>query len=213
LHGELSTQSRKSLKPNRHNSLYITDKQPISEYYYPMNITMHATTIVGVKKDGKVAIAGDGQVTLDKTVMKNTAKKIRRLYQGKVLAGFAGSAADAMALADRFEAKLEAANGNLQRAVIDFAKEWRSDRVLRRFEALMIVANPEYLLVVSGDGNVLETDDGIAAIGSGGPYAQAAAKALVENTNLSAREIAEKALRVAADICIYTNSNITVDEL
>jgi ATP-dependent HslUV protease subunit HslV len=213
LHGELSTQSRKSLKPNRHNGLYITDKQPISEYYYPMNITMHATTIVGVKKDGKVAIAGDGQVTLDKTVMKNTAKKIRRLYQGKVLAGFAGSAADAMALADRFEAKLEAANGNLQRAVIDFAKEWRSDRVLRRFEALMIVANPEYLLVVSGDGNVLETDDGIAAIGSGGPYAQAAAKALVENTNLSAREIAEKALRVAADICIYTNSNITVDEL
>ncbi len=178
-----------------------------------MNITMHATTIVGVKKDGRVAIAGDGQVTLDKTVMKNTAKKIRRLYQGKVLAGFAGSAADAMALADRFEAKLEAANGNLQRAVVEFAKEWRSDRVLRRFEALMIVANPEYLLVVSGDGNVLETDDGIAAIGSGGPYAQAAAKALVENTDLSARDIAEKALRVAADICIYTNSNITVDEL
>ena len=174
---------------------------------------MHATTIVGVRKDGKVAIAGDGQVTLDKTVMKNTAKKIRRLYQGKVLAGFAGSAADAMALADRFEAKLEASSGNLQRAVIEFAKEWRSDRVLRRFEALMIVANPEYLLVVSGDGNVLDTDDGIAAIGSGGPYAQAAAKALVENTDLSAREIAEKALRIAADICIYTNSNITVDEL
>jgi len=178
-----------------------------------LNITMHATTIVGVRKDGKVAIAGDGQVTLDKTVMKNTAKKIRRLYQGKVLAGFAGSAADAMALADRFEAKLEASNGNLQRAVIEFAKEWRSDRVLRRFEALMIVANPEYLLVVSGDGNVLDTDDGIAAIGSGGPYAQAAAKALVENTDLSAREIAERALRIAADICIYTNSNISVDEL
>ena len=178
-----------------------------------LNITMHATTIVGVRKDGKVAIAGDGQVTLDKTVMKNTAKKIRRLYQGKVLAGFAGSAADAMALADRFEAKLESSNGNLQRAVIEFAKEWRSDRVLRRFEALMIVANPEYLLVVSGDGNVLETDDGIAAIGSGGPYAQAAAKALVENTELSAREIVEKAMLIAADICIYTNSNITVDEL
>ncbi len=178
-----------------------------------MNITMHATTIVGVKRDGKVAIAGDGQVTLDKTVMKNTAKKVRRLYQGKVLAGFAGSAADAMALSDRFEAKLEAANGNLQRAVIDFAKEWRSDRVLRRFEALMIVANPEYLLVVSGDGNVLETDDGIAAIGSGGPYAQAAAKALLENTDLSARDIVEKALRITADICIYTNSNLTVEEL
>ncbi len=178
-----------------------------------MNITMHATTIVGVKKDGHFAIAGDGQVTLDKTVMKNTAKKIRRLYQGKVLVGFAGSAADALALAERFEAKLESANGNLMRAAVEFAKEWRSDRVLRRFEALMIVGNPEYLLVVSGDGNVLETDDGIAAIGSGGPYAQAAAKALLENTDLSARDIADKALHIAAEICIYTNSNIVVDEL
>ena len=178
-----------------------------------MNITMHATTIVGVRKDGKVAIAGDGQVTLDKTVMKNTARKIRRLYQGKVLAGFAGSAADAMALADRFEEKLEASNGNLQRAVIEFAKEWRSDRVLRRFEALMIVANPEFLFIVSGDGNVMDTDDGIAAIGSGGPYAQAAAKALAENTSLSAREIVEKAMLIASDICIYTNSNITVEEI
>jgi len=174
---------------------------------------MHATTIVGVKRNGKVAIAGDGQVTLDKTIMKSTARKIRRLYDGKVLTGFAGSAADAQALADRFEAKLEGVNGNLRRAVIEFAKEWRSDRVLRRFEALMIVADPEYLLVLSGDGNVLETDDGIAAIGSGGPYAQAAAKALIDNTDLSAREIAEKALQVAASICIYTNSNITVDEL
>ncbi len=182
-------------------------------YNDAMNITMHATTIVGVKKGGHVAIAGDGQVTLDKTVMKNTARKIRRLYQNKILAGFAGSAADAQALADRFETKLEATNGNLRRAVIEFAKEWRSDRVLRRFEALMIVADQDYLLVVSGDGNVLETDDGIAAIGSGGPYAQAAAKALVENTDLSAREIAEKALRIASEICIYTNANITVDEL
>jgi len=174
---------------------------------------MHATTIVGVKRNGKVAIAGDGQVTLDKTIMKSTARKIRRLYDGKVLTGFAGSAADAQALADRFEAKLEGTNGNLRRAVIEFAKEWRSDRVLRRFEALMIVADPEYLLVLSGDGNVLETDDGIAAIGSGGPYAQAAAKALIDNTDLSAREIAEKALLVASQICIYTNSHITVDEL
>ena len=178
-----------------------------------MEIKMHATTIVGVKKDGHVAVAGDGQVTLEKTIMKSTARKVRRLYQGKILAGFAGSAADAQALADRFEAKLEGAGGNLRRAVIDFAKEWRSDRVLRRFEALMIVADHEYLLVVSGDGNVLETDDGIAAIGSGGPYAQAAAKALVENTNLSARDIAEKALHVAADICIYTNHNISVEEI
>jgi ATP-dependent HslUV protease subunit HslV len=178
-----------------------------------MEYQMHATTIVGVKRDGHVAIAGDGQVTLEKTIMKSTARKVRRLYQGKILAGFAGSAADAQALADRFEAKLEAAGGNLRRAVIDFAKEWRSDRVLRRFEALMIVADPEYLLVVSGDGNVLDTDDGIAAIGSGGPYAQAAAKALLENTDLSARDIAEKALNVAADICIYTNHNIVVEEL
>ena len=174
---------------------------------------MHATTIVGVVRDGVVAIAGDGQVTLDKTVMKNTARKIRRLYQDQVLAGFAGSAADAQALADRFESKIEAANGNLRRAVIDFAKEWRSDRVLRKFEALMIVANKEFLLVVGGDGNVLETDDGIAAIGSGGPYAQAAAKALLQNTDMSAREIAEKALHIAADICIYTNHNIVVDEI
>lgn len=178
-----------------------------------MEYQMHATTIVGVKRDGHVAIAGDGQVTLEKTIMKSTARKVRRLYQGKILAGFAGSAADAQALADRFEAKLEAAGGNLRRAVIDFAKEWRSDRVLRRFEALMIVADPQYLLVVSGDGNVLDTDDGIAAIGSGGPYAQAAAKALLENTDLPARDIAEKALHVAADICIYTNHNIVVEEL
>ena len=178
-----------------------------------MNIAMEATTIIGVKRDGKVAIAGDGQVTLDKTIVKSTAKKIRRLHHGTVLSGFAGGAADAQALADRFEAKLEAAGGNLRRAVIDFAKEWRSDRVLRRFEALMIVADSEYLLVISGDGNVLETDDGIAAIGSGGPYAQAAAKALLQNTSLSAREIAERSMRIASEICIYTNGNITVDEL
>lgn len=175
-------------------------------------MTIHSTTILGVKRDGKVAIAADGQVTLDKTIIKHTARKVRRMYQNQVLAGFAGSAADAQALADRFEAKLEAANGNLRRAVIDFAKEWRSDRVLRRFEALMIVADPEYLLVVSGDGNVIEPDDGIAAIGSGGPYAQAAAKALLENTTLSAREIVEKGLLIAAEICIYTNDRIVIEE-
>jgi ATP-dependent HslUV protease subunit HslV len=178
-----------------------------------MEMTTHSTTVLGVKKDGKVAIAGDGQVTMDKTIFKHSAKKIRRMYQNKILAGFAGSAADAQALADRFEAKLEAANGNLRRAVIDFAKEWRSDRVLRRFEALMIVADNEHLLVLSGDGNVIEPDDGIAAIGSGGPYAQAAAKALVENTQLSAREIVERSLLIASQICIYTNDQISVDEL
>ena len=178
-----------------------------------MKSKIHGTTILGVRRDGKVAIAGDGQVTFDKTVIKHGARKVRRLYQGKILAGFAGSAADAQALADRFEEKLEAANGNLKRAVIDFAKEWRTDRVLRRFEAMMIVANPEYLLILSGDGNVLETDDGVAAIGSGGPYAQAAAKALLENTDLSAAEIVRKSLGIAAEICIYTNSNISVEEL
>lgn len=178
-----------------------------------MKSQIHGTTILGVRRDGKVAIAGDGQVTFDKTVIKHGARKVRRLYQGKILAGFAGSAADAQALADRFEEKLEATNGNLKRAVIDFAKEWRTDRVLRRFEAMMIVANPEYLLILSGDGNVLETDDGVAAIGSGGPYAQAAAKALMENTDLSAAEIVRKSLGIASEICIYTNSNISVEEL
>jgi ATP-dependent HslUV protease, peptidase subunit HslV len=178
-----------------------------------MRPKFRSTTILGVLKNGKVAVAGDGQVTLDKTVIKSSARKVRRMYQDKVIAGFAGSAADAQALADRFESKLEAAGGNLKRAVIDFAKEWRSDRVLRRFEALMIVANNEYLLVVSGDGNVIEPEDGIAAIGSGGAYAQAAAKALLTNTDLSARDIVDKALHIAADICIYTNDNITIEEM
>jgi ATP-dependent HslUV protease subunit HslV len=178
-----------------------------------MRPEIRSTTILGVLKNGSVAVAGDGQVTLDKTVIKNTARKVRRMYGGKVIAGFAGSAADAQALADRFEAKIEAAGGNLKRAVIDFAKEWRSDRVLRRFEALMIVANNEYLLVVSGDGNVIEPEDGIAAIGSGGPFAQAAAKALLDNTDLPAREIADKALHIAAQICIYTNDQITIEEM
>lgn len=178
-----------------------------------MKPRIHGTTILGIRRDGKVAIAGDGQVTFDKTIIKQGARKVRRLYQGKVLAGFAGSAADAQALADRFEEKLETSNGNLKRAVIDFAKEWRTDRVLRRFDAMMIVANQEYLLIISGDGNVLETEDGVAAIGSGGPYAQAAAKALLENTSLTAVEIAIKALTIAAEICIYTNSTLTVEEL
>jgi ATP-dependent HslUV protease subunit HslV len=178
-----------------------------------MRFEMTATTILAVKRNGKVAIAGDGQVTMDKTIFKHSAKKIRRMYQNKILAGFAGSAADAQALAERFETKLEATSGNLKRAVIDFAKEWRSDRVLRKFEALMIVADVDLLLVLSGDGNVIEPDDGIAAIGSGGPYAQAAAKALFENTDLSAREIVERSLHIAAQICIYTNDKISVDEL
>jgi ATP-dependent HslUV protease subunit HslV len=178
-----------------------------------MRPIIRSTTILGVLKDGKVAVAGDGQVTLDKTIIKSSARKVRPMFNGKVIAGFAGSVADAQALSDRFEAKLEAASGNLKRAVIDFAKEWRTDRILRKFEALMIVANTEYIFVLSGDGNVIEPENGIAAIGSGGSYAQAAATALLENTDLDARGIAEKSLNIAAGICIYTNNSITVETL
>jgi ATP-dependent HslUV protease subunit HslV len=174
---------------------------------------MRSTTIVAVRKDGKVAIAGDGQVSMGETIVKHTAKKIRRMYQNRILAGFAGSVADAQALADKFESKLEAAGGNLTRAAIDFAKEWRTDRVLRRLEALMIVADSERILLLSGDGNILEPDDGVAAIGSGGAYAKAAALALVANTDMSARKIVEEAMRIASEICVYTNGNIVVDEL
>lgn len=174
----------------------------------------HATTIVAVKKGEKVAIAGDGQVTFSQNmVMKATAKKVRKLYNGKVLVGFAGSVADAITLCERFEEKLEQNSGNLQRSVVELAKEWRQDKVLRRLEALMIVANTEYLFVVSGSGEVVEPDDNVAAIGSGGAYALAAARALLQNTELEPAEIAKKALEIAASICIYTNNNITVLEL
>src|SRR5262245_42584133 len=174
---------------------------------------MRSTTIVAVRRDGRVALAGDGQVTMEHVIVKHTARKIRRMYQNRVLAGFAGSVADAQALADKFEAKLEAAGGNLTRAAIDFAKEWRTDRILRRLEALMIVADADKLYLLSGDGNIIEPDDGVAAIGSGGPYALAAARALVANTDLPPRRIAEEAMRIAAEICIYTNDRIVVDEL
>jgi ATP-dependent HslUV protease subunit HslV len=174
---------------------------------------MHATTICAVTRDGKVAIAGDGQVTLESTIMKGTARKIRRIYDDKILVGFAGSVADAQTLADKFETKVKESHGNLKRAVIEFAKEWRTDRILRRLEALLIVGNAEHLLVVSGGGEVIEPDEGVAAIGSGGAYAAAAAKALLRNTDLSPRDIVEKALNIAADLCVYTNHNITVDEL
>ncbi len=174
---------------------------------------IHSTTIVAVKREGQVALAGDGQVTLEHTVLKHTARKVRRLYQNKVLAGFAGSVADAQSLADKFESKLEASNGNLTRAAIEFAKEWRTDRVLRRLEAMMIVTDGERIYILSGDGNVVEPDDGVAAIGSGGSYAASAAKALVHNTTMSARDIVQEAMRIAAEICIYTNDKVTVDSL
>ncbi|MCL5045702.1 MAG: ATP-dependent protease subunit HslV [Actinobacteria bacterium] len=172
-----------------------------------------ATTILALKRDGHAAIAGDGQVTLGNTVMKHQAKKVRRLYNGQVLAGFAGSVADAFTLFQKFEGKLEEYRGNLQRAAVELAKDWRMDKMLRRLEAMLIVLDSNHILVVSGNGEVIEPDDGIAAIGSGGPYALAAARALVAHTNLPAREIASEAMKIAADICIYTNQNVSVEEL
>ncbi len=174
----------------------------------------HATTIVAVQHKGKMAIAGDGQVTFGgNIVMKHSAKKVRRLYHGKVLAGFAGSVADAFTLFSKFEAKLEEFNGNLTRSAVELAKDWRTDRVLRRLEALLIVMDSEKMLILSGNGEVIEPDDGVTAIGSGGAYALAAARALVKHSGLAAAEIAREALEIAADICIYTNHNITVEEL
>lgn len=171
------------------------------------------TTVVAVRKDGKTVMAGDGQVTLGETVMKATAKKVRRLGNGKILAGFAGSVADAFTLFERFEAKLRESNGILMRAAVELAKDWRTDRVLRRLEALLMVADTENVLLISGNGEIIQPDEPIMSIGSGGSYALAAARALYRNTNLDAREIAVKALEIAGEICIYTNSNITVEEL
>lgn len=173
----------------------------------------HSTTIVAVKRGNNVAIAGDGQVTIENQILKATAKKIRVMSEGKVLAGIAGSVADANALSDKFESKLDESHGNVLRAVREFAKEWRTDRVLRRLEAMMIVAERHHIFVLSGSGEVVEPDDGVAAIGSGGGFALAAARALIRNTDMSAKAIAEEALRIAASICIYTNENITVESI
>ena len=175
---------------------------------------LRGTTIIAVQKDGKCAVAGDGQVTMSQSViMKSTAKKVRRLYHDQVVVGFAGSVADAFSLCERFEKKLEQYSGNLTRAAVSLAQDWRSDKVMHKLEALLIVANKEELLIVSGTGEVIDPDDGIAAIGSGGMYALAAAKALKVNTDLSALDIAEKALRIAGDICVFTNGNITLEEV
>ncbi|KAF1682011.1 MULTISPECIES: ATP-dependent protease subunit HslV [unclassified Veillonella] len=179
-----------------------------------MSVEFHATTICAVKRNDAIAIAGDGQVTMGQSVvMKNTAQKVRRLYNGKVISGFAGSVADAFTLFDKFEAKLNQYNGQLVRSAVELAKEWRSDKMLRNLEALLLVSDGKTILLVSGNGEVIEPDDGICAIGSGGNYALAAARALASNTDLSAREIAEKALHIAADICVYTNHNVIVEEL
>ncbi len=177
-------------------------------------VMLKGTTIIAVRKGSKAAIAGDGQVTLgQQTIMKHGAKKIRRLYHDKVLVGFAGSVADAFSLSELFERKLEQYSGNLQRAAVELAKEWRSDKVLRKLEAMLIAMDANTLLVISGTGEVIEPDDNIAAIGSGGSYALAAAKALLYNTNLEPAEIVRKALEIAASICVYTNDNIYVEEI
>jgi ATP-dependent HslUV protease subunit HslV len=173
--------------------------------------TFHATTIVAVRRGSQTAIAGDGQVTVENHIVKNSAKKLRRLAGDKVIAGFAGSAADAITLFEKFEGKMEQYRGNLRRAAVELAKDWRTDRVLRRLEALMIVADSETMFLLSGNGDVLEPDEGVAAIGSGGTFAQSAATALLRHTEMSARDIAENALKIAASICIYTNDNITVE--
>ncbi len=175
---------------------------------------IHATTVLGVLHNGKVALGSDGQATMDKTVMKHKARKVRPLHDGRVLAGFAGATADAFTLFERFEAKLQQHGGRLDRAAVELAKDWRTDRYLRRLEALLAVAGPDRLLLISGTGDVIEPDDDVLAIGSGAPYAQAAARALVKHApHLSAREIVEEALHIAADICIYTNHHLTVLEL
>lgn len=171
------------------------------------------TTILCVRRNGKVAIAGDGQVTMGNTVLKHNAKKIRRMFGDKIIAGFSGATADAFTLFEKFEGKIETYRGNITRAAVELAKDWRTDKILRRLEALLIIADIEHTFIISGNGDVIEPEAGIAAIGSGGPYAQAAAQALYENTELSAREIVEKAMDIASSICIYTNKNITIEEL
>jgi len=177
-------------------------------------MSFRGTTICAVKRDGHVAIAGDGQVTMgENTIFKSTARKVRRIYNGQVVIGFAGSVADAFTLSDRFEEKLQQTGGNLERAAVNLAQEWRGDKVLRQLLAMMIAANESQMLMISGTGEVIDPDDGVCAIGSGGNYALAAARALVQNTQLSAREIVEKALRIAASICVFTNDNISVEDV
>src|SRR5216117_3055877 len=174
---------------------------------------VRSTTVLCVRRDGKVVMAGDGQVTLGESVIKHSAKKIRRLYQDKILAGFAGSTADAFSLFSRFEAKLEQYHGNVGRSAVELAKDWRTDKYLRHLQALLLVSDKEQTFMLSGQGDVIEPDSGIAAIGSGGPFAQSAAQALADHTQLSARQIAEEAMKIASKICIYTNEKVTIEEL
>jgi ATP-dependent HslUV protease subunit HslV len=179
----------------------------------PRKRLIRSTTVLSVRRNGSVVLAGDGQVTLGESVIKHTAKKIRRLYNDKILAGFAGSTADAFTLFSRFEAKLEQYHGNLGRAAVELAKDWRTDKFLRHLEALLLVCDKEQTFLLSGQGDVIEPDGAVAAIGSGGPYAQAAATALAQHTQLSARQIAEESMKIAGKMCIYTNDNVTIEEL
>lgn len=174
---------------------------------------MHGTTIVSVRRNGKVVVGGDGQVTLGHTIMKGNARKVRRLYKDKIIAGFAGGTADAFTLFERFEAKLETYQGNLLRSAVELAKDWRTDKMLRRLEAMLIVADTKSSLIISGNGDVIEPEDGLIAIGSGGAYAKSAALALLKNTELDAKDIVENALEIAAKICIYTNHHFTIETL
>ncbi|HEY4762785.1 MAG TPA: ATP-dependent protease subunit HslV [Candidatus Sulfotelmatobacter sp.] len=179
----------------------------------PTKRLIRSTTVLSVRRNGKVVLAGDGQVTLGESVIKHSAKKIRRLYNDKIVAGFAGSTADAFTLFSRFEAKLEQYHGNLGRAAVELAKDWRTDKFLRHLEALLLVSDKEQTYLLSGQGDVIEPDGAVAAIGSGGPYAQAAAQALVEHTELSAHQVAEEAMKIAGKMCIYTNDKVTIEEL
>lgn len=178
-----------------------------------MELTLHATTILAVRRDRHVVLAGDGQVSLGNTIVKHGAKKIRRLYNDNILAGFAGSAADSFALFTRFEAKLEQYRGNLDRSAVELAKDWRTDRALRRLEAMLLVADRQSMFLLSGTGDLIEPDEGVIGIGSGGSFAQAAAKALARHTDMGPREIAEHAMKIASEICVYTNDRITIEEL
>jgi ATP-dependent HslUV protease subunit HslV len=178
-----------------------------------MGQTLHATTILAVRRDDHAVLASDGQVTLGNTIVKHGARKIRRIYNDSILAGFAGSAADSFALFSRFESKLEQYRGNLERSAVELAKDWRTDRALRRLEAMLIVIDRKSMFLLSGTGDLIEPDDGVIGIGSGGAFAQAAAKALVRNTSLSPRQIAEQAMTIASEICVFTNGNITIEEL
>ncbi|MGE0885402.1 MAG: ATP-dependent protease subunit HslV [Blastocatellales bacterium] len=177
------------------------------------HLKIRSTTILAVRRNDKVVIAGDGQVTMGDTIMKSGARKVRRLYGDKVLAGFAGASADAFALFQRFESKLEQFHGQLNRAAVELAKDWRTDKMMRNLEALLLVADASSTLLIGGNGDVIEPDDGIVSIGSGGPYALAAARALIRNTDLTARQIAEAAMQIAGEICVYSNSNLVIEEL